>query len=133
MELVLKPQSFDVILTSNLFGDILSDEAAGVVGSIGLLGSASLGGTTDLYEPVHGSAPDIAGQDRANPIGAIVSVALMLRHTFKLEQEARAVETAVDRVLADGLRTADLVGAGGSEVGTAAFAAAVLAALKGDR
>lgn len=128
MELVLRPKSFDVILTSNLFGDILSDEAAGVVGSIGLLGSASLGGETDLYEPVHGSAPDIAGQDKANPIGALVSVAMMLRHTFKLENEARAVESAIDRVLADGLRTPDIA-AGRAGSGTAAFGAAVLGIL----
>jgi 3-isopropylmalate dehydrogenase len=130
MELVLRPKSFDVMLMSNLFGDILSDEAAGVVGSIGLLGSASLGGKTDLYEPVHGSAPDIAGQDKANPIGAIVSVAMMLRHSFKLEKEARAVEAALDKVLASGLRTPDIQGKAPSTVGTRAFGDAVLEALE---
>jgi len=129
MELVLKPKSFDVMLMSNLFGDILSDEAAGVVGSIGLLGSASLGGKTDLYEPVHGSAPDIAGQDKANPIGAIVSVAMMLRHTFRLEKEAGKVEAALDRVLASGLRTPDVAGRAGANAGTRAFGAAVIEVL----
>jgi 3-isopropylmalate dehydrogenase len=129
MELVLRPRIFDVMLMSNLFGDILSDEAAGVVGSIGLLGSASLGGKTDLYEPVHGSAPDIAGQDKANPIGAIISVAMMLRHTFRLEKEARAVESALDRVLSAGLRTPDIQGKASSTVGTQAFGKAVLEAL----
>jgi 3-isopropylmalate dehydrogenase len=119
------------MLMSNLFGDILSDEAAGVVGSIGLLGSASLGGKTDLYEPVHGSAPDIAGKDKANPIGAIVSVAMMLRHTFKMEKEARAVEAALDKVLADGLRTPDILGTAPSSVGTRGFGNAVLEALAG--
>jgi 3-isopropylmalate dehydrogenase len=108
MELVLAPAAFDVILTSNLFGDILSDEAAAVVGSIGLLPSASVGGGVGLYEPVHGSAPTIAGRDEANPIGTILSVALMLRHTFELEEEAAAIEDAVDATLARGLRTLDL-------------------------
>lgn len=131
MELVLRPTSFDVMLMSNLFGDILSDEAAGVVGSIGLLGSASLGGKTDLYEPVHGSAPDIAGQDKANPIGAIVSVAMMLRHTFKMEKEARAVEAALDKVLALGLRTPDILGTAPASVGTRGFGQAVLESLAG--
>lgn len=125
MELVLRPQSFDVLLMSNLFGDILSDEAAGVVGSIGLLGSASLGGHTDLYEPVHGSAPDIAGKDQANPIGVIVSIAMMLRHTFKLESEASAVEHSLEGVLQDGLRTPDLANHG-RKVGTVAFGSAVV-------
>ncbi|MBI4500219.1 MAG: 3-isopropylmalate dehydrogenase [Gemmatimonadetes bacterium] len=132
MELVLRSRSFDVILTSNLFGDILSDEAAGVVGSIGLLGSASLGGETAIYEPVHGSAPDLAGRDRANPFGAIVSVALMLRHSFQLEAEAVAVERALERVLVKGLRTADIAALHEAVVGTQAFGAAVLAALAGE-
>jgi len=91
MSLVLKPADFDVILTENMFGDILSDEAGGVVGSLGLLASASIGGAVGLYEPVHGSAPDIAGQNVANPLGAILSVALMLRHTFHLPKEAECV------------------------------------------
>src|SRR5205085_1196238 len=116
------------ILTSNMFGDILSDEAAGVVGSIGLLGSASLGGETGIYEPVHGSAPDLAGKDRANPFGAILSVALMLRHTFQLEAEAAMVERALERVLAKGLRTADVAGTE-KAVGTKAFGAAVVEAI----
>lgn len=132
MELVLRARSFDVILTSNMFGDILSDEAAGVVGSIGLLGSASLGGETAIYEPVHGSAPDLAGKDRANPFGAIVSVALMLRHTFQLEAEAVMVEKALERVLLNGLRTADVAGTHEKPVGTQAFGAAVVAALTGE-
>ena len=131
MEMVLKAPSFDIMLMSNLFGDILSDEAAGVVGSIGLLGSASLGGKTDLYEPVHGSAPDIAGKDRANPIGAIVSVAMMLRHTFDLAAEAGAVEGALERVLQDGLRTPDIAGTRGANAGTRAFGAAVIGVLSG--
>lgn len=108
MELVLRPASFDVLLMENLFGDILSDQAAGVVGSLGLLGSASLGGSVDLYEPVHGSAPDIAGRGIANPVGAILSVALLLRFSAGLQGEARAVEAAVDAALADGARTADV-------------------------
>ncbi len=110
MELVLRPARFDVVLTENLFGDVLSDEGAGIVGSLGLLPSASLGGQTDLYEPVHGSAPDIAGTGKANPIGAVASVALMLRHTFEMPEAAAAVERAVDEVLAGGHRTADLAG-----------------------
>jgi 3-isopropylmalate dehydrogenase len=108
MELVLDPRQFDVVLTGNLFGDILSDEAAAFSGSLGTLSSASIGGRVDLYEPVHGSAPDIAGRDVANPMGAILSIALMLRHTFGLEAEAKVVEEAVDAVLARGLRTRDL-------------------------
>jgi len=110
MELVLRPTRFDVILTENVFGDVLSDEGAGLVGSLGLLPSASLGGRTDLYEPVHGSAPDIAGTGSANPVGAVLSVGLMLRHTFGMTEAAEAVEAAVDRVLAMGHRTPDLAG-----------------------
>jgi 3-isopropylmalate dehydrogenase len=108
MRLVRDPRSFDVILTENLFGDILSDEAAIIAGSIGMLASASIGGKVGLYEPVHGSAPDIAGQGKANPLGAIASAALMLRHSFGLEVEARAIEGAIDAAIAGGLRTADL-------------------------
>lgn len=108
MALVLKPTQFDVLLTENMFGDILSDQAGGVVGSLGLLASASIGGPVGLYEPVHGSAPDIAGQGIANPLGAILSVALMLRHTFHLPKEAECVETAVVSMLEGGLRTRDL-------------------------
>ena len=108
MSLVIKPAEFDVILTENMFGDILSDEAGGVVGSLGLLASASIGGPVGLYEPVHGSAPDIAGQNIANPLGAILSVALMLRHTFHLVKEAECVEAGVTSTLMGGFRTRDL-------------------------
>ena len=114
MLLVQRPTDFDVLLTENMFGDILSDQAGGVVGSLGLLASASVGGPVGLYEPVHGSAPDIAGKGIANPLGAILSVAMMLRHTFQLEKDAGAVEGAVSAVLAQGARTADLVGSGGA-------------------
>ena len=118
MVLVLKPAEFDVVLTENMFGDILSDEAGGVVGSLGMLASASIGGPVGLYEPVHGSAPDIAGQGVANPLGAILSVALMLRHTFRLEKEAASVEAAVVSALEGGLRTRDLARAGEKSVKT---------------
>jgi 3-isopropylmalate dehydrogenase len=112
MHLVQRPAQFDVLLTENMFGDILSDEASVLAGSLGLLPSASLGqGTLGLYEPVHGSAPDIAGQGLANPLGAILSVALLLRHSLGLEREARTVEAAVGAVVAAGHRTADLVAA----------------------
>jgi 3-isopropylmalate dehydrogenase len=110
MLLVQRPTEFDVLLTENMFGDILSDQAGGVVGSLGLLASASIGGPVGLYEPVHGSAPDIAGKGIANPLGAILSVAMLLRHSFQLEAEAAGVEKAVSAVLAQGARTADLAG-----------------------
>jgi 3-isopropylmalate dehydrogenase len=109
MQLVRDPGRFDVVLTENMFGDILSDEAAVIAGSIGMLASASLGGRVGLYEPIHGSAPDIAGRGKANPIGAIASAALMLRYSFELEAEARAVERAIEASIRQGLRTADLV------------------------
>jgi len=126
MALVSAPNGFDVIVTENMFGDILSDEAAMITGSIGMLPSASLGeGGPGLFEPVHGSAPDIAGQGVANPLAMFLSVALMLRRGLGLEAEAGAVESAVDRALADGLRTRDL---GGSAT-TAQATAAVLAYL----
>jgi 3-isopropylmalate dehydrogenase len=112
MLLTLKPASFDVVLTENMFGDILSDEAGGVIGSLGLLGSASIGGPVGIYEPVHGSAPDIAGKGVANPLGAILSCALLLRHSFHLEAEAASIEAAVTQALADGHRTADLARGG---------------------
>jgi len=112
MRLVRDPRSFDVILTENLFGDILSDEAAVIAGSIGMLASASIGGRVGLYEPVHGSAPDIAGQEKANPLGAIASAALMLRYSFGLEVEARAIESAIEAAISAGLRTADLASDG---------------------
>jgi 3-isopropylmalate dehydrogenase len=108
MSLVLKPAEFDVILTENMFGDILSDQVGGIVGSLGLLASASVGGSVGLYEPVHGSAPDIAGKNVANPLGAILSVALMLRHTFHLAKEAECVEAGVTSTLMGGFRTRDL-------------------------
>jgi 3-isopropylmalate dehydrogenase len=125
MQLVRAPASFDVILTENMFGDILSDEAAGVVGSIGLLPSASLGATPPaLYEPVHGSAPDIAGQGVANPLGAILSAAMLLRHSFGLDREAAMVEEAVVRVLQQGIRPPDLGGSASTvEVGQSVAAA----------
>lgn len=110
MLLVQRPTDFDVVLTENMFGDILSDQAGGVVGSLGLLASASIGGPVGLYEPVHGSAPDIAGKGIANPLGAILSAAMMLRHSFHLEREAGCIETAVSNVLSEGARTADLAG-----------------------
>jgi len=110
MQLVRNPQQFDVIVTSNMFGDILSDEASQITGSIGMLASASLGDSTrGMYEPIHGSAPDIAGQDLANPIAAILSGAMMLRYSFGLSDEADAIEQAVDNVLDAGYRTADLL------------------------
>jgi 3-isopropylmalate dehydrogenase len=112
MALVTHPSRFDVILTENLFGDILSDEAAVIAGSIGLLPSASLGDGPGLYEPVHGSAPDIAGQDKANPLGTIASLSMLLRHSFGLGAEADAIDAAIGASLAAGDRTADLIGAG---------------------
>ncbi|MEW5982166.1 MAG: 3-isopropylmalate dehydrogenase [Acidobacteriota bacterium] len=118
MALALDPRQFDVVLTENLFGDILSDEAGAIVGSLGLLPSASLGDGVGLFEPVHGSAPTLAGRDVANPIGMILSVAMMLRHGLRLEHEASAVEQAVASTLAGGARTADLVEPGrGSAIG----------------
>lgn len=113
MRLVTSPASFDVIVTENTFGDILTDEAAVLVGSMGLLPSASLGeGTMGLYEPIHGSAPDIAGKGIANPIGSILSAAMLLRHSLKLETEAAVIERAVDQMLTDGCRSADIARAG---------------------
>lgn len=119
MQIVRAPWQFDVIVTSNMFGDILSDEASMVTGSIGLLPSASLGGNgRGLFEPIHGSAPDIAGRDAANPIATILSAAMMLRYSFRLEEEARAVERAVAVVLGRGFRTADIMSEGMMPVGT---------------
>jgi 3-isopropylmalate dehydrogenase len=118
MSLVLKPSEFDVILTENMFGDILSDEAGGIVGSLGLLASGSIGGPVGLYEPVHGSAPDIAGKSIANPLGAILSVAMMMRHTFQLAKEAECVEAGVISTLKGGFRTRDLARPGQRTVST---------------
>ncbi|HYJ85103.1 MAG TPA: 3-isopropylmalate dehydrogenase [Pyrinomonadaceae bacterium] len=112
MHLITTPNRFDVILTENLFGDILSDEAAVITGSLGMLPSASIGGEVDLYEPVHGSAPDIAGRGVANPFGAIASAAMLLRYTAKLEQEADEIEEAIRIVLKAGYRTPDIAGPG---------------------
>ncbi|HWZ13278.1 MAG TPA: 3-isopropylmalate dehydrogenase [Acidobacteriaceae bacterium] len=109
MHIMNTPRNFDVVVTENLFGDILSDEAAVITGSLGMLPSATIGGAVNLYEPVHGSAPDIAGTGKANPLGAILTAAMLLRHTAGLEQDAQAVETAVNRVLEQGYRTADLI------------------------
>ncbi|MEE3468303.1 MAG: 3-isopropylmalate dehydrogenase [Eubacterium sp.] len=118
MELVSDPKQFDVVVTENMFGDILSDEASMTTGSLGMLPSASLAeGTFGLYEPSHGSAPDIAGQDKANPIATILSVAMMLRYSFDLQAEADAVEDAVKKVLADGYRTGDIYSEGTKKIG----------------
>jgi 3-isopropylmalate dehydrogenase len=126
MLLLTRPNAYDVVVTENLFGDILTDEAAALAGSLGLLPSASLGeGTRGLYEPIHGSAPDIAGKGIANPVGTILSAALLLRHSLHLEAEAQAVETAVDDVLQRGPYSRDL----GGDAGTDAVRDAVLAAL----
>ncbi len=119
MQLVRDPGQFDVVVTENMFGDILSDEASMITGSIGLLPSASIGDTAPgLYEPIHGSAPDIAGQDKANPIATILSVAMMFRYSFDLPAEAKAIEDAVDAVLNEGWRTADIAKPGEEVVGT---------------
>ena len=119
MQLVKNPRQFDVILTENMFGDILSDEASMVTGSIGMLASASLGDTKlGLYEPSHGSAPDIAGQNKANPIATILSAAMMLRYSFDLMEEADRIETAVKAVLQKDYRTIDIMSEGKTLVGT---------------
>ena len=119
MHLLRRPTDFDVILTGNMFGDILTDEASMLAGSLGMLPSASLGdGCRGLYEPIHGSAPDIAGQGIVNPLATILSVAMLLRHSLELEDEARAVETAVEAVLAEGYRTRDLEKGGTTLIGT---------------
>jgi len=135
MQLVRNPKQFDVIVTDNLFGDILSDEAAMLTGSLGMLPSASLGAADQtgrrkaLYEPVHGSAPDIAGQGKANPIACLLSFSMMLRYSFDLGAEADLIERAVEAVLEQGVRTADVVSEGTTAVSTAAMGDAVLAAL----
>ncbi|HEY4424642.1 MAG TPA: 3-isopropylmalate dehydrogenase [Pyrinomonadaceae bacterium] len=122
MHLIANPRRFDVLLTENLFGDILSDEAAVITGSLGMLASASIGGDVGLYEPVHGSAPDIVGQNAANPCGAIASAAMMLRYSFGLEQVASDIETAIQDVLEAGYRTPDIAeGTGGFVVTTSEF------------
>jgi 3-isopropylmalate dehydrogenase len=126
MRLVTNPKSFDVIVTENMFGDILSDEAAVLTGSLGMLPSASLGeGTMGLYEPIHGSAPDIAGQGIANPLGTVLSAALLLRHSLALEEPAAAIEAAVSKVLGQKVLTRDL----GGQANTADVEKALLSAL----
>jgi 3-isopropylmalate dehydrogenase len=131
MRLVTDPSSFDVIVSGNMFGDILSDEGAVLTGSLGLLPSASLGeGKLGVYEPIHGSAPDIAGKGVANPLGTILSAAMLLRHSLDLDAEAQAVENAVQKVLDNGLRTADLSG-GPNSLSTTQMAHAVMAAVEG--
>jgi 3-isopropylmalate dehydrogenase len=134
MQLISRPKDFDVLLTSNMFGDILSDEAAMLTGSIGMLPSASLGqsgaqGRIGLYEPIHGTAPDIAGQDKANPLATIASVALLFRYSLGRDDIAREIEGAVERTLDQGYRTADIITSGGKELGTRAMADRVLAEL----
>jgi 3-isopropylmalate dehydrogenase len=131
MRLITAARSFDVIVTENMFGDILTDEAAVLAGSLGLLPSASLGdGTNGVYEPIHGSAPDIAGKDIANPTGTILSAAMLLRHSLGLTAEAEAVERAVDDVINAGARTADMAGAGGEALSTSAYGQRIIAAIR---
>ncbi len=130
MQLILKPRQFDVLVTTNMFGDILSDEASMLTGSLGMLPSASLGGKVGLYEPSHGSAPDIAGTGKANPLAMILSVAMMLQYSFKRLKEAEAVEKAVEKVLEKGLRTADLAKKGEKAVSCREMGDAVLSEIK---
>lgn len=128
MQLVRNPSQFDVIVTENLFGDILSDEASMITGSIGMMASASLGeGIRGMYEPIHGSAPDIAGQNIANPIGTILSAAMMLRYSFDLPEEASCIESAVDRVLNAGIRTGDIWSEGTAKATCSGMGDAILA------
>jgi 3-isopropylmalate dehydrogenase len=130
MHLLRRAADFDVIVTSNLFGDILTDEASMLAGSMGMLPSASLGnGTFGVYEPIHGSAPDIAGQGVANPLGTILSAAMLLRHSLGLEEESETVEGAVATVLEEGYRTPDIAGPGTRGVGTEAMGDLMAAAL----
>ena len=130
MQLVKNPSQFDVIVTENMFGDILSDEASMLTGSIGMMPSASLSsGSRGMYEPIHGSAPDIAGMDIANPIGTIMSVAMMLRFSFDMSAEADAIENAVNKALDDGYRTADIWKEGMKKVGCKEMGAIIAANL----
>jgi 3-isopropylmalate dehydrogenase len=130
MDLLRRPQAYDVVVTENLFGDVLTDEASMLAGALGMLPSASLGeGPLGMYEPIHGSAPDIAGKGIANPIGAILSAAMLLRWSLNNEQAAQAIETAVSRVLADGLRTADIAADGQRPVNTRTMTDAIVEAL----
>ena len=132
MALVSHPSDFDVLLTENMFGDILSDQAGGIVGSLGMLPSASIGGRVALYEPVHGSAPDIAGEGLANPLGAILSGAMLLRHSFQLETEAARVESAVSAVLTAGYRTRDLAKPGAPTLTTSEMGRKIAEAVRAD-
>ncbi len=125
MQLILKPKQFDVIVTNNIFGDILSDEGGVLAGSLGMLPSGSIGGKVGFYEPVHGSAPDIAGTGKANPIGAIGSVAMMLEHSFKLPDAAGRVQRAITRALDNGLRTADIMSPGKTLMSTTQMGEAI--------
>ena len=130
MQIVKDPSQFDVIVTENMFGDILSDEASMITGSIGMISSSSLGdGTRGMYEPIHGSAPDIAGQDKANPIGTILSAAMMLKYSFGMDAEAQNIEDAVTKALDSGLRTADMMAEGCTLCGCEAMGDAVAALL----
>lgn len=131
MQIVKDPSQFDVIVTENMFGDILSDEASMITGSIGMIPSSSLGATgCGLYEPIHGSAPDIAGADIANPIGTILSAAMMLRYSFNMEKEADSIESAVSAVLDDGYRTADIMSDGCKKVGCAEMGDLIISKLE---
>lgn len=130
MQLINNPRQFDVMVTTNMFGDILSDEAAMLTGSLGMLPSASIGGKVGLYEPSHGSAPDITGTGKANPLATILSAGMMLKYSFHLQKESDAIESAVEKVLASGLRTADLARKGEKFVTCAEMGAAVVKELK---
>eukprot|EP00658_Telonema_sp_P-2_P026120 TRINITY_DN2053_c0_g1_i3.p1 TRINITY_DN2053_c0_g1~~TRINITY_DN2053_c0_g1_i3.p1 ORF type:complete len:268 (+),score=88.37 TRINITY_DN2053_c0_g1_i3:71-874(+) len=130
MQIIKDPSQFDVVVTANMFGDILSDAASVLPGSLGLMPSASLGDSISMYEPIGGSAPDIAGMGVANPIAQILSAAMMLRFSFDLEEEARLIEAATTKVLEDGLRTGDLKEQGGNTVGSAEMGDAIVAHMK---
>ncbi|GBD93820.1 3-isopropylmalate dehydrogenase [bacterium BMS3Abin05] len=130
MQLIRNPKQFDVIVTGNLFGDILSDEASMLTGSLGMLPSASVGGDVGLFEPVHGSAPDIAGKNRANPLAAIATAAMMLRYGLQENQAAAAIENAIEKVLTDGCRTADISESGATVLSTSEMGDRVAAALE---
>nr|Q3APC4.1 RecName: Full=3-isopropylmalate dehydrogenase; AltName: Full=3-IPM-DH; AltName: Full=Beta-IPM dehydrogenase; Short=IMDH [Chlorobium chlorochromatii CaD3] len=130
MQIVRNPKQFDVIVTGNLFGDILSDISGMITGSLGMLPSASIGSKHALYEPIHGSAPDIAGQNKANPIATIASVAMMFEHSFKRTDIARDIEQAIEAALATGVRTADIAAAGDTAVSTTAMTEAIISQLK---
>jgi 3-isopropylmalate dehydrogenase len=130
MQLIRDPKQFDVIVTGNIFGDILSDEASQLTGSIGMLASASVGGPVGFFEPIHGSAPDIAGQQKANPLAMIGTLALLLRYGLKLETEAQLIDRAIRQVLKDGLRTGDIKQPGCRLLNTREMGDAVVERLK---